>query len=215
MDDRDEIEQFLTPERRAFLLDCIRAGLADYANDSNYSTGARVIHHPSLRAHIRNAHIVDRANKWIAERPDLNIKVKKVRGRYFFVIADRLWVSFKKLDMNRKARGIPTRQAVGFMGQQPLWPVEDIPATTNVFAGYIAYDAETSFELWLTCPDGRRNTWELKLSGAEIIDLFPAKTSEATNVQVDELTARRVRIRWDESKKEGTDAADEQGNQIG
>jgi hypothetical protein len=208
MKDEEEIRQFLTPERRAFILDCIRQGLADYADDENYSTAARVVHSLSVRAHIRNAHIVDRATRWIAEQPDLNLKIKKLKGRYFFVIGDRLWLSFKKLDEKRRVRGIPTRQAQNFMQQrlqQNLWPAEDMPAATNVFAGYIPFDAETRFEVWLACPDGKVNAWELQLSGAEIVDLFPAKTPEATTEQVDEPTRRRVRIRR-EASEEASDA---------
>ena len=55
---RDEFARLLTPTQLKFIWDSIQGGLASYSSSENYSAEARLDHTASIRAAIRNGHIV-------------------------------------------------------------------------------------------------------------------------------------------------------------
>lgn len=199
---REDVENLLTAEIRAFLSDCIRGGLADYDDASNYSDVARRDHTPAVRAIIRNCHMVARANRAALEVNGVRAILRK--GRPMFVVRDRLCVSFKKLNRHLRPRYVRTRQATAF-ASQTLWTEGEMPAQlTNVVAGYVPDAPEAVFEIWMICPGGERNMWALKLSGAEIVELTPTKPGANEGM---EATPRRAHIRPGALRKDGTDAS--------
>lgn len=203
---KEEFLALLTPERRAFMLGCVRDGLADYDDPTNYGAAARRDHTPSVRAHCRNAHIVARATRRLVERPDVGVRISPVGRRVLFIVADRARVSFKKFDRRLRPRNYPTRQALAFNGQR-LPSFDTATAVTNVVVGYRSNATETAFEVFATCPQDEENEWQLKLSGAEIIDFFeraPAARSDDASLNL--VSRRRVQVR-----KDAKEASDEHG----
>jgi hypothetical protein len=203
--DREEFLDVVTPEQRQFITDCIKRGLADYDNPDLYGEAARRVHTPSIRATIRNCHIVSHAKRGLLERSD--IKVREKRNRVLFIISDKICVSFKKFDDNLRTRNYPTQQALAFEGQTLHM---DLPSeVTNIFAGYLFNQAETEYELFITCPVGKKNEWHLKLSGsAKVLDLF-STNREMSNGEVkvveevvEKVQKRRVRIRSEAMRKD-------------
>ncbi len=127
------------------------------------------------------------------EMPDVQVTTKG--NRVLFVIADRVRISFKKLDRRLRPRNYPTQLALDFLHQQldpPLPGLATVSSLTNIVAGYTANADETDFEVHITCPRGDRNEWELKLSGQEMPELFSIEPTAATDEQP---LRRRVRIR--------------------
>src|SRR5436309_2248692 len=140
---RDKVVALLTTEIREFIVSCIQGGLADYYDPAYYGDAARREHTPGVRAAIRNCHILARANRATLEMSQVRAIIK--RGRVMFIVADRLCVSFKKLNRDLRPRYVRTRQAEAF-AMQTLWSDSDLPPMlTNVFAGYVSDAAETEF----------------------------------------------------------------------
>lgn len=168
---KEEALAFLTPERKAFIWQCVRGGLDDYDKPDFYGSEARRDHSTSVRAMLRNCHIVGRAARMAVEASHLKIRVVNRRGRALFVIAGQVNLSFKKLNRKLRASKGHTRQALNFNAQQlPEQLVMDLDAkpVTNVIAGYRSDIADATFEIYLTCPDGDANKWDIKLSESEV-----------------------------------------------
>jgi hypothetical protein len=196
---QEEFKKFLTQEQKKFILECIHGGLADYNNPAYYGNEARRDHTPSVRAQIRNCHIVAHAFRALIDRPD--IRVINKRGRILFIFSDKSLVSIKKFDARLRTANAPTQQALAFKGQQPL--DLDMPTPLiNIFTGY-TYDAvETNYEVYITCPDDEKNHWVWKISGAEITEFFSNSTVNADDIgTVHFVPKRRVRIRPDAQRK--------------
>jgi len=193
---REDVLALLTSDRKNIILDSIRGGLAFYEDPTNYSAAARRDHTLRESATCRNSHIVARARRATAEMSDFCVKV--VRGRVLFIIEDKLCVSFKKFDKRLRSRNYPTRQARAFLGQRTL-ELAFPPEMTNLVAGYKMDPAEVDYEVFITCPIGNKNAWQLRLFGEEIIDFFSA----APAVPVAEDFKRRIVLK---SPDEATDA---------
>lgn len=196
--ERDEFLQFLSAGRRQLIRDAILSGLALYDDPAHYSAEARRDHTVSIQAQIRNGHIVGSAKRAVVDRPDFKVRV--VRGRLLFRIEDRVDVSFKKLSATLRPRNYPTKQSQNFqdqlsLQQSPLLS-DGIPnAVTHVVAGYAATDAaQTQFEIYVVCPDGPNNRWELCLSGVDVVEFLSAPALSPILEQA-EQKARRVKIR--------------------
>jgi len=201
---KDEFLHLLTPERRAFMLDCVRGGWADYEDSNNYGAAARRDHSQSVRAQCRNSHIVARALRGIVEHPEIGIQVSQRGQRVLFIVGDQARVSFKKLDRRLRPRNYPTRQARAFLGQRLPWANE--PAEiTNLLVGYRPNAAETEFEVFATCPQDADNEWQMKLSRTEAVDFFDATSAaRIEDALIARVSRKRVRIRKD--PKEASDA---------
>lgn len=218
---REDFAKMLSPIQLEFILASIRGGLALYSDDSNYSAAARLDHNPSTRAAIRNGHIIGYAKRRLLECPEAGIRLVIKGNRPLFYFNERARLSFKKLNENRRHSNYPTRQAKAFDAQ--LWPVEAVgdlsnrgatngrlwpenivPSMTNVIGGYMSNQAETSFEVFIICPDGEGNQWEWPLSDTEIEELIKSPEPAATEV-ANKIRKRRVRVRSGAIRKSGND----------
>lgn len=229
---REEFARFVSPPQLQLFYEGIRLGLGDYADPKNYSDFARLSHTPSIRAQIRNGHMVYRVDGLVAERPELGIVSRMVNHRRLFYIKGRARVSLKMLDRDHRHRNYPTTQALAFdaqlwprdvlnalegqgdVRQVALWPedteamVPEVPAT-NVVAGYVLdKDTETSFQILIICPDGDGNAWEWLLTPADITELLaarePAETAAATKIRKRRLP---IKVRPDAARKQGASDA--------
>ena len=221
---RDEFARLLSPKQLKFVWDNIQSGLASYASSENYSDEARLDHTPSVRAAIRNAHIVGCAKRMLLEQPDLGIRLSTKGNRVLFYFNEKARLSFKKLDENRRPRNYPTHQALAFNAQfwpldlacpaegsqtdaGQLWPLSVVPTMTNVVGGYVPNRAETEFEVVIVCPDGEGNAWEWSLNGAEIVELI-TMPDPAASVAASKIMKRRVHIRPGAIRKRGNDGSE-------
>jgi hypothetical protein len=182
----EEFLALLTPERKAFILESVSGGYGDYDNPKYYGAEARRDHTPAVVAQIRNCHIVARAQRALVGRSDIRVGTKG--RRVLFIIADRARVSFKKLDRRLRPRNYPTRQARNFL-RQNLPGLDQVRELTNIVAGYRPDELDTGFEVHVVCPKDERNVWEIKLSGAEVVDFFstpatPPATAPQPRVQI-------------------------------
>lgn len=193
----DDFKKLITPDHRRFIEDCIKGGLADYDNISYYSPEARRDHTQSVRAAIRNCHIVARAHRAIIDMPDLRVSMKG--NRVLFIVADKVRLSFKKLDKNLRSHNYPTRQALDFLNQRSdstLFGSDTYSEITNVVAGYKHNSTETEYELFITCPSDAYNNWEWKLSGEEEINSFLSSIPSQETVEItNKIHKKRVRVR--------------------
>src|SRR6266699_3200950 len=221
---RDEFARLLSPMQLKFVWDNIQSGLASYANSENYSAEERLDHPPSVRAAIRNAHIVGCAKRMLLEQPGIGIRLSTKGNRILFYFNEKARLSFKKLDENRRPRNYPTHQALAFNAQLwpvdlafspeeaygdsgQLWPLSMVPLLTNVVGGYVPNRAETNFEVVIICPDGDGNAWEWSLNGAEIIELI-TMPDPSTSVAADKITKRRIQIIPGVIRKRGNDGSE-------
>jgi|GEM_PF-6741563 len=224
---REEFIALLTPRQISFFSSAIRGGLAVYANPNNYSPEALRDHSKSVRAQVRNAHIVSEARRLIAAEPDLGIQERKIHLRTLFQVSSQAFVSFKRLDEALRGHNYQTYQAKQFNRQ--LWPADAqtiksggngagdvllrpslwtrsvLPDMINVWAGYRPDSTETRFDYYIVCPDGEANAWEWQLSEADIAELTaasrPGETEAAKKIR------RRVIPRKDATKKQATDGS--------
>jgi hypothetical protein len=181
---KEDFLAILTPERRQFIYECVSGGLGDYANPAYYSPEARRDHTPSVRASIRNCHIVGRAKRVLPQHTDIRIATKN--NRIFFIIADMVRLSFKKFDKDLRSRNYPTKQSRDFNAQK--FDGFDVEPLTNVIAGYQTNVTETQFALFITCPDEQRNLWEVYLDGEEALTFL-------TTPEIPEPVKERVKVR--------------------
>ncbi len=220
----EDFARSLKAPQLQFIREIILAGLSEYADPQHYSAYARLVHTytPSVRAQIRNSHIVYAAYRRAMEQPELGIQAVMRGNRRLFYINGVARLSFKKLDANLRHRNYPTRQALAFDAQlwpdnmvtrsvdgiapQTLWSEAILPDMTNVVGGYLANAAETSFEIYVICPDGAGNAWEWPLTSADITELIAAEDAAKTNA-AKKIAKRRLRLRNEQNKKQGTDDA--------
>lgn len=211
----EEFLGFLTPERKQFMLGCVKGGLSDYSNPAYYGAAARVDHTASVISAIRNCHIVARARRASVDFPD--VKITEKRGRVLFTIADTVRVAFKKLDGRHRPSNIPTGQTLAFLGQRlspqdSLPGLEAVPQLTNVVAGYAQDPADMSFQVHVTCPIDGANYWEMNMSGAEVYDFFGASAAPhaadaaPTNAVIKRRHARLRIVSQEEGKATSAEA---------
>lgn len=221
---REMFAGFVKPPQLQAVRNIIYQGLDDYADPANYSAFARLSHTPSIRAQIRNGHIVYRAEQMERKHPELGIRSVVKGKRRLFYINELARVSFKKLSRNRRHSNYPTHQALAFDAQTwpydsgadvagmgaipvPLWSADALPPrATNLVAGYVANDAETDFDICIICPDGLGNAWEWQLNAADIIEIAaagdPAATAAAAKIRRRRLP---IKMRSEAATKQGTD----------
>lgn len=208
---REQVVELLGPARLKFIKDAILGGLAMYADPTNYGAAARLDHTPSVRAALRNCHILGVANRMLMEQSELGVRVVKKRNRVLFYIKEQVRLSFKMLDENMRHHNATTRQSLAFDAQlwpreelsevqggplaQSLWSSDMMLPVTNVVGGYSALDqVEAQFKVSVICPIGKHNAWELTLTDQEMEELItesePAKTAAIIKIQ-----ERRIRPR--------------------
>ncbi len=208
---REEFVAVLAPAQLGFIIESIQLGLADYTNPLNYSATAKIAHTPSVRAQIRNAHIVYRAKELLNGQDGVGIVPRTSGQRLLFYVAENIRLSFKKLNTNLRSQNYPTKQAIAFNAQQwpsdldyaaqptkpeqlPLWSQDIVPQLTNLIGGYVYNQAETSFIAYVVCPDGERNVWDWPLTTHDIIELAHAENIAETEA-VTKIRSRPIRIR--------------------
>ena len=117
---REDFIAILTPDRARWVYETVQGGLADYANPENYSAAARLDHTKSIRAAIRNGHMIGRGKRALVANPGLGIRHVRKGGRDLFYLADKARIALKLLDRNLRHHNYPTQQAGLFDGQR--WP---------------------------------------------------------------------------------------------
>jgi hypothetical protein len=225
---QDEFIALLTPKQIGFFSAAIRGGLALYADPNLYNARVLVDHSKSVRAQIRNAHIISEARRLIATDPTLGVHEKVIRHRRLFVVNSQAYVSFKRLDDALRGRNYRTAQTERFNRQlwpgtgagtldlelavtgdivlcPSLWKQSMLPDMINVWAGYKPDPTETLFDFYIVCPDGDTNAWEWQLSAADVAELaaaaHPSETKAARKIR------RRVIPRAGAAKKQATDGS--------
>lgn len=112
----------------------------------------------------------------LSELPQLGIRVTSKRSYFLFRFGDRMELRFKKLDSKLRASYSRTKSALGFFEQQQLKQLQfeypdAPPPITNAVAGYRWDDlTETKVKIYIVCPNGDNNAWDICIS-QETIDL--------------------------------------------
>jgi hypothetical protein len=114
----EAFQEVLTAPRWSFMLDTVTGCLADYDDPAFYGPAARRDHTPSVRAAIRNAHMIGRAKRAVVAAPQLGIRLHTKGNRVTFIIADKVRVSFKRLNKSLRPRNYPTPRALAILDQR-------------------------------------------------------------------------------------------------
>jgi hypothetical protein len=222
---RDEFVALMSPQVMQFLHETIHGSITDYDDPTYYSPTARRDHTKSVRAAIRNCHMIGRAKRALIDAPNLHIRHKRRGNRDYFILADRVRIFYKKLNQNKRPSNYPTEQAMKLLEQkwppqepaespsseveaQPLWDMQAIPIMDNVIAGYVANASETAFSLHVICPAGPENDWELDLDETDIqniIELAATAPDAVAEEVAKKVRKRRVTPRGKPATAQGAD----------
>jgi len=204
--DRDEVVARATSRGVQFIMEVIQGGLADYRSPAFYSDEAKRDHTPAVAAACRHCHIVGRAKRAMVEMTDL-VKVRSRKGRITFVLADHTEIWFKKIDERGRPAFRPSDQANAYVkppATQPRLGMVVPPEKVRWVAGYrSASPADTDYEVLVTGPESSGEWWEVKLSGAEVRELFSTPTIAPAAAEV---IGQRVVLREGVKKSSGTEA---------
>lgn len=145
---------------------------------------------PGTRAAFVHDLIVAAACRRIPSAP-----VMDSAGLKLFIFSGAIAIRFKKLDDGLCTRNQPTRQSIGFNGQQEL---EGIPAKHNLNAGYVLDPLEVAIvSIHLVCPNGDKPYWAIELHEAgyecKVLDLFEHDGNHNNSVPGDEPGPARWR----------------------
>ncbi len=108
------------------------------------------------------------------------------RQRFSVFLDNEFQLMFKKLDCRLRPSNIQTLQVFQIENQIQT-PLPDMPSpVTHIYAGYVWNDLQTAIkDIYLTCPNGKYNEWELKISAVKSPQVSPAEalTSSASDSQ--------------------------------
>jgi len=112
------------------------------------------------------------------------------RQQFSVFLNDNFQLRFKKLDYRLRPSNIRTMQVFNFENQVQT-QLPDMPSpVTHIIAGYVWNDLQTAIkDIYITCPSGEYNEWELKISAIKSPQVTP--TEVGANESVD-LRAKRV-----------------------
>lgn len=176
---------------------CVSGGLQDYNDPVLYSPAAKRDHTASVRAAIRNAHIVGRAKRAAVASPDY-IRIRQRRNRTTFVVNDRTEVWFKKLKHNGEPSFRPSDQARAYVTPQPAQtalPLALPPEIVRIIAGYRLNSTATDFAIVVSRPIGNGVYADVELTAREVVQLFVEPAPAPAVAEVVEQVRRRVKIR--------------------
>jgi len=169
-----EAEAILAPffER---ITECITSAIEEY---KSMDAEKRSKFKKRTRANIINDFMVFNANRELSNMS--GILFSNWRGQFNVFIEDKFRLRFKKLDHRLRSSNIPTKPAQKFVNQIP----EEMPGmpypVTNIIAGYQWDNLQIgSQDVFLVCPDGKRNRGELKLSLFAVPGVTVSPTSDS------------------------------------
>lgn len=92
------------------------------------------------------------------------IALKVTRGYLRITIAGQFSVKLKKLNDRLRPSNVRTKASQAFVNQVML-EIEDAPAPlTNIFLGYKWDATETEIEVYIVCPIGDNNLWNIQIT---------------------------------------------------
>lgn len=198
----DEAKQLISKQERARYVEWVLEGVRDYFR--RYEAGDRRVHSKRSRSSLINDHIIDRVYRGFGEIS--GARLFRRRGRYLLSVRDTFLGSFKKLDKAMRVHGIPTGQALAFVGQLPRFDMP--PSVTHLILGYRLNELQTDCEgVYIVCPNGEDIAWKWRIGGPQVVELpmDPAVPSAARMPGV----PRRAKLKKDISADDqGENAAD-------
>ena len=137
---------------------CIENAILEY-NEINIKYRIRFT--PRSKANIINDFIVANAK---LELPKLDsVHVSDCKNPFSVYIGDYFKLRFKKFNCCLRPLYIPTIQMKSLLDQIPMTNMPE--QVTNILAGYVWRDAtHTQRDIYITCPNGKQNAWELKIT---------------------------------------------------
>ena len=194
--DREDVVARVTSQGVQFIMDCIRGGYKDYNDPSYYGDAAKRDHTTSVAAACINCHIIERAKRMSVEMQGF-IQINSKRGRTTFTLADHTEIWYKKLNKDGKPSFRASQQAFDYI-KPPItqlnFEIPMPPEKSRWVAGYRSITG-TDFEVLVSGPQETGEWWEVRLSGAEIQELFPASTTVPVPAASTEVIKKRVHIR--------------------
>ncbi len=163
----DEFQEYCWPTWRNWAVTATRTSIDESRDETFYTPAARRILKPRSVASIRNDHINYHAERLIAEMPEIGIVPRTIRDRAFYLLGDRVLLSFKKLDAGLVSHGNATYQDEAFLNQMPLPELGLVEEATHIIAGYTTNQMETQIQIYFTCPLGEQNLWAWRLWSTE------------------------------------------------
>jgi hypothetical protein len=155
--DKAEAERFFAPH-----FDRFTAALADGFSEYDEID-------PKLRAKNRSRSKSSNINDFISHR--IQEEFDGVGGAVFverhgaiqLILENTYRVKFKKLDRRLRAHNVPTQTVMAFWFQaQQILPFTPDPVA-NVWVGYTATKSGALEGIYIVCPQGRHNAWEIPL----------------------------------------------------
>jgi hypothetical protein len=115
------------------------------------------------KASIINDFIVFNAIKELTNMRGIHFNPE--RRPFCVYIEDKFKLRFKKFDCSLRPSYIPTHQMLDLINQVDI-PLPEMPyEATHIIAGYVWRNAtQTNKDIYITCPNGKHNEWELKIS---------------------------------------------------
>lgn len=131
-------------------------------------------------------------------------RVVRSHGQYRFWLSDYCQMCVKKLGKGlRPARG-RTKRSQDFLCQQTQFGFSaEVRQAKNVILGYRLDRAEVEAQVYLICPDGPVNEWEIGLD-----ELVPASAARSEKVLIDPQTLELQRRPAPTINPIGTETAD-------
>lgn len=121
---------------RKELNQCIRKGFEDWLLIREFANSLEqgmVEYHARTKANIIHEHIRKYIISGLKDKPE--IKIDTFNGVFGLIIANELFIRFKKMDSGYDIRNIPTKQHLEFKAQGNIQGFPEHP--TFLFAGYI------------------------------------------------------------------------------
>jgi hypothetical protein len=117
------------------------------------------------------------------------------RGFLAVTVCDQVVIRFKKLDKNRRARGVRTKQYELFMLQGNLEGFDQV----NLVAGYRVDALQTQIaEVLIVCPSGSKNLWYVDVTTevpAQIENIVPAASDKKPVIRAIKSGAKQSEAR--------------------
>lgn len=154
---------------------------------AKYSLELRAAHTPTTRANIVHDHMVERAARYA--QVCIGVRINESQRAIAMVIETDVGVfaiKLKKLDDDLRSQNLRTKQVEDFRMQEPLIGFEE---THNLEAGYTVNEmAQALSGVFIVCPNGHGNYWEIALSDAGIQpiveDLFDHRRFEEGEAEI-------------------------------
>ncbi len=184
----DEFQAYCQPRWRAWAMEAIKTSIEESRSAAFYTPAAQHILTRRSVASIRSDHINHHAERLILDSPDIGIVPRITGDRAFYLLGDRVLLSFKKLDQDLLSHGNETQQSHAFLHQKPLPTLDVVEGATCIIAGYTVNALETRLQIHFTCPLGtEKNSWVWQLWATEeapnFFDMVPPAPTHGMSVR--------------------------------